>query len=105
MNSQITKHHVASNANICVTEQGFAHEFIFSTLIVQTLFVFSCFDAQLSWSHTYGHALVHTLLIVRRIIAMVEILEWYNCVKPSPDELAKWRHHPGSILNSKIVTP
>ena len=41
-------------------------------MIYSHLPIFSCFDVQLSWLHTY-HAVLHTVLIVSKIVIMVVI--------------------------------
>ena len=94
---------------------GFIYEFIFSTLCIYMLFIFSCFNAQLPLPHTYGHSLVHRMLIVSKIFAMVGTgnkvitgilwnLTWHNDIRPSPAELTKWQDLLGGIPKWKIVT-
>ena len=64
----------------------------------------SVFDAQLSYPHTNGHTLVHTMLKVSVIVSIVvrgnkaklELKFLETCKEygkePSTDELMKWRH-------------
>ena len=94
----------------CVIEHWFIYEFIFSTWLIETLFIdlFSCFNAQ---PHTYGHVLFHLCLFLGKswlqllaLIEFFEILWWDNDIKPSPDELAKWQHLLGEFPSCDIVT-
>ena len=45
----------------CVIQHGFICGFLFSTWLVHTLFIFSCFNAQ---PHTYSHTLVYLCLLL-----------------------------------------
>ena len=44
-----------------------------STWPIHTLFIFELLDAPLSYPHTYGHALVHTVLIVSEILVKLSV--------------------------------
>ena len=65
--SELTKifseHHVATMKDInllaYVKEYCFIYEFILSTWLIQTWFIFSCLNVQ---PHTYSHAVVHLLV-------------------------------------------
>ena len=66
-------HYVTTKKNIklldCVVEHEFIYELISYTWLIQSLFVFLCFDTQLSQSLTCDHTLVNTVIIVSEILA------------------------------------
>ena len=75
-------HHVTSNekylvAGLCNRTWNI-YKFIFSTWLIHTLFIFSCFNAP---SQTYGHALVHLCLLLVKswlwlLVIKCQIMTW-----------------------------